>query len=121
MHAEQEIHIQPTWYVELLNSVVWSDRRNAALALVEMTEARDADTLALIRDRALNSVVEMARWHELEHALPAFILAGRIASLSEKEIQDAWVAGDRESLIKKALATERKPSRPERLLKKVGD
>ena len=35
-----------------------------------------------------------------EHALPGFILAGRIAGLSEKEIQDAWISGDREPVLK---------------------
>jgi hypothetical protein len=41
----------------------------------------------------------MARWHTLEHALPAFILAGRVAGFDEKEIKDAWSNGDRESIL----------------------
>ncbi len=120
LHPEQGIQIQPTWYVQLLNSVVWSDRRTASLALVEMTESRSEETIGLMRDRALTSIVEMARWKDLAHALPPFILAGRIAGVSEKEIKDAWIAGDRESVIKKALASEKRPTLPERLLKKVG-
>ncbi len=120
LHPDQGIEIQPVWYVQLLNSVVWSDRRSASLALVEMTESRNEETIGLMRDRALTSIVEMARWKDLTHALPPFILAGRIAGLSEKEIQDAWVSGDREPVIKKALASEKKPSLPERLMKKVG-
>ena len=86
-----------------MNSVVWSDRRNASLALVNLTETRDSDALELIRQRALGSVVNMARWHDLEHALPGFILAGRLAGLDEKQIQTAWVNGDREAVIRKAL------------------
>ncbi len=100
LHPDQQIHIEPTWYVELLNSVVWSDRRNAALELVELTQDHDPDTLALIRQRALPSVIEMARWHDLNHALPAFILAGRIAGLDEKQIQTAWVGENREEVLK---------------------
>ena len=110
LHSEQEIHIEPTWFVQLMNSVVWSDRRNASLALVNLTDNRDPDTLALIRESALNSVVEMARWHDLEHALPAFILAGRLAGLDEKEIQTAWLSGDREPVLQEALH----PKKPRR-------
>lgn len=103
LHPDQELRIEPTWFVELLNSIVWSDRRNASLALVDLTDDRNADSLALIRERALPSVLEMARWRDLSHALPAFILAGRLAGLDEKQIQEAWTSGDREPVLKKAL------------------
>ena len=108
LHPEQQIHVAPTWFIELLNSIVWSDRRNASLALVDLTETRDADALALLRERSLNSVVEMARWHDLEHALPPFILAGRLAGLSDKQIKEAWTAGNREPVLEKALHPNKK-------------
>lgn len=114
LHPDQQVHIEPTWFVELLNSVVWSDRHNATLALVNLTETRDPETLALIRERALLSVVEMARWRDLQHALPAFILAGRLAGLDENEIQAAWLSGDRESVLDQALH----PNKKHRELKK---
>jgi hypothetical protein len=103
LHPEQQIRIEPTWFVELMNSVVWSDRRNASLALVNLTDKRDPETLGLLRERALSSVVEMARWHDLEHALPGFILAGRLAGLNDKQIQDAWISGNRESVLRQAM------------------
>jgi hypothetical protein len=108
LHPEQQIRIEPTWFVELMNSVVWSDRRSASLALVNLTEQRDPEVLSLIRERALPSVLEMARWHDLEHALPAFILAGRLAGLNEKAIQETWVSGDRDLVLKKALKSSSK-------------
>ncbi len=100
LHPEQQIRLEPTWFVELMNSVVWSDRRDASEALVNLTDSRNPDTLELLRERALPSVVEMARWHDLEHALPAFILAGRLAGLDEAAIKTAWVNGDREAVLK---------------------
>ncbi len=103
LHPEQQVRIEPTWFIELMNSVVWSDRRNASLALVNLTEQRDPEMLSILRERALPSIIEMARWHDLEHALPAFILAGRLAGLDEKAIQDAWISGNREPVLKKAL------------------
>ena len=108
MHPDQQIHIEATWFVELMNSVVWSDRRGASLALVNLTESRDTETLALLRERAAPSVVEMARWHDLQHALPGFILAGRLAGLDENAIKTAWVSGDREPVLKKVLTKARK-------------
>ena len=108
IHSDQQIHIEPTWFVELMNSVVWSDRRGASLALVNLTDDRDSETLSLLRARALASVIEMARWHDLQHALPAFILAGRLAGLDENEIHAAWVSGDREPVLKQALNPKKK-------------
>jgi hypothetical protein len=108
LHPEQQVHIATTWFVELLNSVVWSDRRNATLALIGLTEDRDPDTLALLRQRSLGSILEMARWHNLEHALPAFVLAGRLAGLDEQQIKAAWLSGNREPVLEKAVHPNRK-------------
>jgi hypothetical protein len=108
LHPDQGISIQSTWFVELLNSIVWSDRHDATLALVEMTEGHNEETLQLIRERALSSVIEMARWHDLSKALPPFILAGRLAGLSQKQIDDAWVSPEnREVVLKTALKKRR--------------
>ncbi|HWF48667.1 MAG TPA: hypothetical protein VG168_16785 [Bryobacteraceae bacterium] len=103
LHPEEHIRIEPTWLIELMNSVVWTDRRDASEALVNLTDKHDQATLDLLRERALDSVVEMARWHDLKHALPGFILAGRMAGLSEQQIQDAWISGNREAVLEKAL------------------
>jgi hypothetical protein len=108
LHHEQNISIQPTWFIELLNSIVWTDRHNAALALVDMTDDRDQEILQLIRERALPSVLEMARWHDLSKALPPFILAGRLAGLSQKQIDEAWLTPEsRETVLKAALKNKR--------------
>jgi Fe-S-cluster formation regulator IscX/YfhJ len=110
LHPEERVHIEPTWLIELMNSVVWTDRRDASEALVNLTDKHDPTTLNLLRERALDSVVEMARWHDQRHALPGFILAGRIAGLSEQEIQDAWADGNREPVLDKALFPNGKKS-----------
>jgi hypothetical protein len=102
LHRDQQIHIEPTWFVELMNSVVWSDRHNASLALLALTERHNPEALDLIRSRALTSVLEMARWRDLRNALPGFILAGRLAGMDEKAIQDAWIDGQHEPVLEKA-------------------
>jgi hypothetical protein len=99
---EMAVKVQPTWFVELLNSLVWEDRHSAATALAVLTATRDRDLLERIRERALTSLVEMARWKTPEHARAPFVLVGRIAGLAEKDIDDAWNRGDREAAIQKA-------------------
>lgn len=95
------LRIAPTWFVEMLNSVEFTDRTRAAVALVNLTEKRNEYTMGHLRERALPALTEMARWHSLNHALPAFIVLGRVAGLPEAEIQDLWTRGDRETLLRK--------------------
>ena len=64
---------------------------------------------SLIRARALPSLVDMARWKTLRYALPAFLLVGRTAGVPEKELQDQWQQGDRETAIKRAIAPRQSP------------
>jgi hypothetical protein len=103
LNPKSAIKIEPTWFIEMLNSLAWSDRNRAMSALQILTDNRDAGVLAQLRARALPSLVEMARWKTLPHALPAFILVGRVAGYSDQQIQDAWSKGDREKVIAAAL------------------
>ncbi len=103
---DSAVKVSPTWFVEMLNSLSWTDRTQALMALQILTDDRDQQILDQLRDRALTSLVEMARWKTLEHALPAYILLGRIAGVPEKEIQDEWSRGDRNTVI--LAATTRK-------------
>jgi hypothetical protein len=99
---ELNLRIEPTWMVQMLNSTVLGDRQHAALALVTLTEQRNAATLDLIRERALPALIDMARWKTLRYALPAFLLVGRTAGISEEELLAQWRRGDRETAIQKA-------------------
>ncbi len=99
LHPEAGLKIEPTWFIEMLNSLIWTDRNNAAVALVNLTESRDKSTLDQLRERALQSLYEMARWHHLAHALPAYIILGRVAELPEEQIQDAWSKGQRDETL----------------------
>ncbi len=97
------IRVEPSAFAEMLNSPVWTDRNNAAVALVNLTESRNAGMLATLRAQALDSLVEMARWKHLPHALPAYILLGRTAGIPEADLQSAWANGKREQIIAQAL------------------
>jgi hypothetical protein len=105
------IHISPTWFVEMLNSIVLSDRTNATTALINLTDARPSEMLALLRERALPSLVEMAQWNSLRYALPAFILLGRVGGLSEEQIQESWSRGERTAVIIEVVGSKKKKHR----------
>lgn len=105
---DSELRVSPTWLIEMLNSVVWSDRNNAAIALVNLTESRDARVLGQIRERALPALREMAGWQYLAHALPAYIVLGRVEGVPEEQLRDLWSKGDRGTVIKGAAASNKK-------------
>ena len=105
------LHISPTWFVEMLNSIVLSDRTGATMTLLNLTDSKPQDVLDLIRGRALPSLVEMAQWKSLSYALPAFVLLGRVGGLSDEEIHSQWTASDRGAMILKAIGAEKKKRR----------
>lgn len=90
-------------FVDLLNSVVLSDRVESAKALLVLTEKEDAEAIDLIRARALPSLMEMARWTTPSYASPPFRLLGRVAGLPDAEVSQAWDNGDRQPVIQQAL------------------
>ncbi len=102
-----KLKVSPTWLIEMLNSLSWSDRNRAVLALQTLIDKPDQAVFDQIRDRALQSLIEMARWKTLSHALPAYLLLGRITGLPEAEVQAAWTRGDREWVITQASAKKK--------------
>ena len=108
LHENAGVKVEPTWFIEMLNSLSFADRMQSLAMLQILTESRDASNLDQMRDRALPSLVEMARWKTLQHALPAFMLVGRLTPLTDPQIEEAWGRGDRESVIAQAQASKKK-------------
>lgn len=111
LHPDSGLKIEPTWFIEMLNSLSWMDRTEAVEMLLILTDNRDESALAQIRERALPSLVEMARWKALSHALPPFLLLGRVAGLPDRQVQEAWNRGDRESVIAQAAGKKKSTAR----------
>lgn len=89
-------------FVALLESPVWTDLNKASAALATLTEDRDPALMAVLRERALGPLSEIARWHSRGHALAGFIVLARLAGLTEEELQRRWGAGEVESVILQA-------------------
>jgi hypothetical protein len=105
---DEKIAVPATWFIEMLDSLVWSDRATALNVLVTLTEQRDRKVLDHLREQAMRALAEMARWKHLEHALPAFILLGRVSGTPETAIQAEWAKGERARLIERATAPQKK-------------
>jgi len=99
----QPIKIPVRPFIEMLNSIEWSDRNKSSYALLRLTDKRAPAVLSEIRQKALPSLIEMARWKGSDHAYPSFFLLGRVAGLPEDEITAAWERGDRASFIETAV------------------
>jgi hypothetical protein len=108
--ADTKLKIAPTWLVELLNSIMLSDRIESAKALLVLTDHGNPGVLDLLRERALPSLTEMARWNSPKYALPSFLLLGRLAGMPDADVQEYWKKGDREPILQKAATpASRKP------------
>jgi hypothetical protein len=97
------IRVSPTWFVQLLQSIVLSDRVQSAEALVTLTDRGEGAALDQIRESALPALAEMARWKTLRYALPSFLLLGRVAGVADAELHQLWEKGERETVIRQAL------------------
>ncbi len=108
LNADSGVKIEPTWFIEMLNSLSFGDRQQALAVLQILTDPPDLSVIDQLRERALASLVEMARWKTPAHALPAFLLVGRVAGIPDAQVHEAWSNGDRESVIAQALKKSRR-------------
>jgi hypothetical protein len=105
---DDKLFVLPTWIIEMLNSVVWSDRNSASDALMELTDSRDPTLLGKIRERAFDSLLQMAQWKFLPHALPPYLLLCRVSGIPDQEAQSEWSAGNRDKMIARIRKESRK-------------
>ncbi len=105
--SEMSAMIPGRCFIDLLNSAIWTDRNKSVALLAVLTQGRDAQLLFCLREQALTSLVEMARWSFAGHADNARFILGRMAGIDEKTLT-AMV--DRQGLepIIKAVTTQNK-------------
>src|SRR5262245_5314698 len=101
--TKQRIRIPVRPFIEMVNSIEWTDRNKSTWALSILTDKRDPAVLSELRQKALPSLIEMARWKSSGHAYAPFTLLGRVVGLPEDEITAAWERGDRAKFIEAAV------------------
>jgi hypothetical protein len=89
-------------FIASLNSLAWTDRNKSSLALMELSTSRDPKLFEALRRDALPSLIEMARWKSLGHAMPSLWILGRMGGMSDETIDLALKVGDRERIIASA-------------------
>jgi hypothetical protein len=104
--SEASAMIPGECFIDLLNSDVWTDRNKSVTLLAVLTAARDARLLFCLRERALTSLVDMARWSFAGHADSARLMVGRIAGIDENSLTAMIDKREVESIIK-ALMTQK--------------
>lgn len=86
-------------FAAMLNSGVWMDRNKAGALLEVLTGGRNPVLLKLLRARALDSLIEMARWRSPGHAFSSRVILGRIAGIEEDRLQQLIGARQVEVII----------------------
>jgi hypothetical protein len=86
-------------FARMLNSGVWEDRNKAGLLLGVLSHGRDPRLLRLLRSEALDSLIEMARWRDPNHASDARMILGRIAGIEENRLQELAASGKVDEII----------------------
>jgi hypothetical protein len=89
-------------FVDLLNSVTWSDRNKSSLALAALSAGRDTALLSLLRARAIPALTDIARWQAPGHSLAGLMILGRIAGMPDDAILAASEKGEKERIINAA-------------------
>jgi len=86
-------------FIDLLNSIAWTDRNKASLALMQLSEGRDPALLAALKARAFDALVDIAHWTNPGHSLAGVFMLGRIAGIADAEILTMFERGDTQQVI----------------------
>jgi hypothetical protein len=90
-------------FIQMVNSLVWTDRNKGISALMPLTQSRDSILLKQLKVLALPSITEMAKWKSSGHAYPAYLILGRIAGYPDDKVTDSFYKGDKDAFLKEML------------------
>lgn len=102
-NPQLKIEIPAEKFIEMLDSLDWTDRNKSLGVINALTKRRDSMLLDKLKKNSLASLAEMARWKSSGHAQTAFYILGRVAKFSETQIDELWKSADRESKVKTML------------------
>jgi len=88
MNPGLKIKIPADPFIDMMNSISWTDRNKSSIVLLSLTNSRDKELLKQLKQQALKPIVDMAKWKSNGHSIPGYLMLGRIAGWSDKEIMD---------------------------------
>ena len=91
-------------FIDLLNSIAWTDRNKASLALMQLTEKRDPVLMAALKTRAFDSIVDIAEWTNPGHSMAGIMMLGRIAGMPDAETYAMFEKGEKARIVAAARA-----------------
>lgn len=98
-HPDQKLTIPSAPFVQMINSVIWTDRNKGILVLNALTQHHHPALLATLKKECLPSLIEMARWKSDGHAMSAYFILGRIAGYTDQETYEGFTASDRNAFL----------------------
>ncbi len=102
-NPDRKIHVPADPFVDLLNTLTWTDRNKSSLALMALTEGRDPALLSTLREKALPALIEMARWKSKGHSVGPAMVLGRVAGIPEDELVPLAAKGSHAAIVEAAL------------------
>ncbi len=73
-------------FIEMCASGNWMDRNKASMVLDSLTQSRDPQLLAQVKQQAWEPLMEMARWRDTGHAFWPRLILGRIRGIPEERL-----------------------------------
>jgi len=86
VHPALKIEIPSTPFIDMIHSIVWSDRNKGSAVLEALTRSRNRELFSSLKKNSLPELIEMAKWRSMGHAYFAFYILGRLADYKEEEI-----------------------------------
>jgi hypothetical protein len=100
---DRNIEVPPDPFIDLLNSLTWTDRNKSSLALLSLTESRDPALLSALRQKAVPALIEVARWKSRGHAVASVVILARVAGIPENDLASAVASGSHATIVDAAL------------------
>ncbi|HEX6180326.1 MAG TPA: hypothetical protein VFZ47_03725 [Chitinophagaceae bacterium] len=85
-HPELNINIPADPFIEMVNSIVWTDRNKGVAVLLALTQNRPPQLIQMLNQKASRSIIEMAKWKNAGHAEMNYLILARMAGIPEETI-----------------------------------
>jgi hypothetical protein len=86
-------------FIAMLHSGTWTDLNKSSNLLYQLCAGRDPKLLSQLREQALDTLIEMARWRSPGHSYAAKMILGRIAGIDEKRLEEIVEKGEVQTIL----------------------